>query len=311
MQNFNFPLMADNITAEDINTVIAFLKKMPRLTQSENVYKFEEEWSNWLGVKHSVYVNSGASANLLTIAALKYLKGEGGEIIVSPLNWVSDITACIHNGFTPVFVDINPYNLAMNDEKIIAKLNKNTKAVILTHIQGFNGLTDKLLYELKRRNIPLIEDVCEAHGATHKGKKCGSFGWASNFSFYFAHHMSTIEGGMISTNDSMLYEICRMLRSHGMTRECMDDSLKRKYIIDNPELNPEFIFAYSAYNCRGTEIGGLLGRSQLKRLDENNEKRKQNWNIFLNFIDCDKYRTDFLSEGSCNYAFALIMRKQD
>jgi CDP-6-deoxy-D-xylo-4-hexulose-3-dehydrase len=302
--------MGNNITREDMDVLIEFLNGMPRLTQSSNVRAFEQEWSKWLGVKYSVYVNSGASANLITIAALKYLNG-GGEIIVPTLTWVSDIASVLQNGFTPVFVDINPKNLCMDDEKVIAKLSDKTSAVFITYVQGFNGLTDRLLSVLKNYNIPLIEDVCESHGATFKGKKLGSFGLISNFSYYFAHHMSTIEGGMVCTNDENIYEIIRMLRSHGMTREAVSDAVRQKYIDENTNLSPDFIFAYPAYNVRGTEIGAVLGRNQLKRLDDNNNKRRKNFALFLKNLDSDKYRTNFDLEGSCNYAFNLIIKKPD
>lgn len=302
--------MENNITRDDIDGLIAFLDEMPRLTQSSNVKAFEREWSEWLGVKRSVYVNSGASANLITIAALKHLHG-CGEIIVPTLTWSSDISSVIQNNFTPVFADINPKNLCMDEKEVLSKLSDKTKAVFITYAQGFNGLTDSLLAELQRRNIPLLEDVCESHGAAFKGKKLGSFGLASNFSFYFAHHMSTVEGGMVSTNDRDFYEVLRMLRSHGMVREADGPSFRKKYSKENPELNPEFIFAYPAYNVRGSEIGGVLGRSQLKKLDKNNEMRRKNFELFLSKIDPGKYRTDFDVEGSCNYAFALVLRKKD
>jgi len=304
----DWPLMENNITMEDLNVLIEFLKGQPRLTQSDNVLAFEKEWSEWLGVKYSVYVNSGASANLITIAALKHLYGTG-EIIVPPLTWVSDIASVIQNGFTPVFVDINPRNLCMDDEQVIAKLSEKTKAVFITHVQGFNGLTDRLLRVLEERNIALIEDVCESHGATFKGKKLGAFGLISNFSFYFAHHMSTVEGGMVCTNNETIYEMIRMLRSHGMVRESTSDKIRQKYINEHPDLSPDFIFAYPAYNVRNTEIGAVLGRSQLKRLDENNVRRRKNLELFLENLDSNKYRTDFDLEGSCNYAFNLVIKE--
>lgn len=302
--------MEDNITREDLDTLIEFLKGTPRLTQSSNVRAFEDEWSEWLGVRYSVYVNSGSSANFITIATLKHLYGSG-QIIVPTLTWISDIASVLQNGCVPVFVDINPRTLCMDSDQVITKLSEKTKAVFLTHVQGFNGLTDRLLDALAERHIPLIEDVCESHGASFKGKKLGSFGLVSNFSFYFAHHMSTIEGGMVCTNDHNIYETARMLRSHGMVRESSSDEIKQKYARENPDLTPDFIFAFPAYNMRNTEIGAVLGRSQLKRLDENNVRRRSNFEIFLKNLDSDKYRTDFDLEGSCNYAFNVILNKPD
>lgn len=307
----NIPLMDNNITGDDLNVLIDFLKSNPRLTQSRNVEKFEEEWSKWLGVKFSVYVNSGASANLATIAALKYIYGEGGEIIVPPLTWVSDISSVLLHGFTPVFADINPHHLGMDENEILKKITDKTKAVFLSHIQGFNALTCNLLNELESRNIPLIEDVCESHGASFNSKKLGAFGLISNFSFYYAHHMSTIEGGMVCTNDEKLYNIIRMLRSHGMTREVKDEAMKMSFAEKYPDLSPDFIFAMPAFNIRGTEVGGVVGCNQLRNLDCNNEKRCANLELFLNNLDAQVYKTDFRIEGSCNYAFPLVLKEKD
>ena len=300
--------MRNNITREDLDVVIAYLQREdPQLTQSSNVAAFEEEWSNWLGVKYSVFVNSGSSANQLTMAALRLLYPEGGEVIVPPLTWSSDIASVLQAGFIPVFVDIDPWHLGMDTRKIIEALNGETRAVFLTHVQGFNALTDELLKILQERNIPLIEDVCESHGATYHEKKLGTFGWSSNFSFYYAHHMSTIEGGMICTNDAKLYETFRLLRSHGMVRESSSQELKESYWEKYPDLNPDFIFAFPAYNVRNTEIGAIFGRNQLPRLDGNNQIRTRNQQIFLENLDKKKYRTDFRVEGSSNYAFNLIL----
>jgi CDP-6-deoxy-D-xylo-4-hexulose-3-dehydrase len=265
--------MDNNILREDLDAVIEFLSGDPRLTQASKVREFEESWSEWAGVKHSMFVSSGASANLATITALKQLYGEGGEIIVPPLTWVSDISAVVWNGFTPVFADIDPRTLGMSDKCILDKFTHKTKAVFLTYVLGLNCLTDQLLSELEKRNVPLIEDVCESHGSKFKGRKLGSFGLASNFSFYYAHHMSTIEGGMICTNSDEFYDIIRMLRSHGMVREAYLDSTKQRYKEEFPELHPEFTFAFPAFNIRSTEINAVIGLSQLPRLDANIEKR--------------------------------------
>ena len=307
-----YPLMRNNILREDLDAVITHLQgEDPILTNGANVREFERHWSEWLGVKYSIFVNSGSSANLLTMTALKIRYPDGGEVIVPPLTWVSDITSVIQNGFTPVFADVNPRTLAMDTVNILRKINSKTRAVFLTHAQGFNGLTDELIDELNSLNIPLIEDVCESHGATHHGKKAGSIGWISNFSYYYAHHMSTIEGGMICTNDEKVYEQIRMLRSHGMVREINNSELRQDYQSQNSELNPDFIFGLAGYNVRNTEIGGILGCSQLLRLDSVVAKRTANLNQFLNSIDNSKYRTDFHTEGSSNYAFNLILNEPD
>lgn len=307
-----FPLMRNNILREDLNAVIDYLRQDdPILTNGPNCRAFEAEWSEWLGVKYSVFVNSGASANLLSMAILKLRYPDGGEVIVPPLTWISDVASVMQNGFTPVFADIDPRTLGLDAEKTLAKVSGKTRAVFLTHVQGFDALTDGLIDELKRRGVILIEDVCESHGATHNGKRLGSIGEISNFSFYYAHHMTTIEGGMICTNDPEIYQQARMFRSHGMVREVTDTALRDKYVSEYPDLNPDFIFAYPAYNVRNTELGAILGRKQLERLDANVVRRTENLNLFLSLIDGERYQTNFRMEGASNYAFNLILRQPD
>jgi len=158
---FSHPLMHNNFTKADMNAAIKLFKqKNIILTQSKYVKKFEKKWSKWLGVKYSVFVNSGSSANLLTMTVLKILYGKG-EIILPSLTWVSDINSVIQNNLKPVFVDINPKNLCMSEDEIIKKVNKNTLAVFMTHAQGFNGLSIKLLSFLKRKKITIIDAMIE------------------------------------------------------------------------------------------------------------------------------------------------------
>jgi CDP-6-deoxy-D-xylo-4-hexulose-3-dehydrase len=303
--------MKSNVSRSDLDKLIEYLKQDdPKLTHGPLVKKFEEEWSKWLGVKHSIMVNSGSSANDLTMIALKELRGNG-EIIVPPLTWVSDISSVLRAGLIPKFVDIDKNSLAIDSKLVLNAITENTKGVFLTHILGFNGLTDELISGLKKRNTLLIEDVCESHGATHNGHKVGSIGWASNFSFYYAHHMTTIEGGMISTNDDELYDILRILRSHGMVRESQSQQTKNYYSSNFSDLNPDFIFAFPSHNMRSTELNGLLGLEQLKRLDENNQLRTRNFKKFLSVIDPEIFQTDFRIDGSSNYAFTLILNKAD
>ena len=309
MRTKSWPLMHNNITRADLDLIIQYLSaEDPQLTHGPKVREFEKKWSEWLGVKYSVMVNSGSSANDLTMLALKHLKGVG-EVIVPPLTWVSDIASVLHAGMLPKFVDISSRNLALDETLVLNAISSNTKAVFLTHVLGYDGLTDKLITTLSDLGIPLIEDVCESHGATHNDKKLGSFGWASNFSFYYAHHLTTIEGGMICTNDQELFELVRMLRSHGMLRESTNENLKEKYMSEYPDLNSDFIFTIASHNMRPTELNGLLGISQLSRLDTNNKKRAGNLDYFLDNLNSEIFRTDFLREGNSNYAFTLVLKE--
>lgn len=309
--DIKWPLMNNNLLKEDLEAVIELLKQDdPKLTNGPKVKEFEEVWSNWLGVKYSVLLNSGASANDLTMMALKEMFGPS-EVVVPGLTWVSDIASVLIAGHTPVFVDINPRTLGMASDLILSTITPKTKAVFLTHVLGFNALTHELIAELKKRGILLIEDVCESHGATHAGIKAGTFGWASNFSFYYAHHMTTIEGGMISTNDFQLYEMLRMMRSHGMVREASHSNTKKDFEVNYPDLNPDFIFAYPSHNMRSTEINAVLGLSQIKRLDAQIVARRSNFERFLECVDARLFKTDFEVNGNSNYAFTLILNYPD
>ena len=236
---------------------------------------------------------------------------EGAEVIVPPITWISDISAVLQNGFTPVFCDINPKTLAIDEDCLLDKITRKTKAVFLTHVLGYNGLTDNILKLCKDNDLILVEDVCESHGATFKGQKVGTFGDISNFSFYYAHHMTSIEGGMVSTTNPEIYQLCRMFRSHGMLREATDDTLKQEYIDDYPDLNSDFIFTEAAYNFRSTEINAVLASNQLKRLDANNEQRNKNHYTFINNLNSERFRTDLNHEGNSNYAFTPILNEPD
>lgn len=310
MNNFFLPLMNDNIDKEDVNSVINFLSSdnIPKLTNGPKVVEFENAWGKWLGTQYNLFVNSGASANELTMLALAHIVGEG-EIIVPPLTWISDISSVLFAGHKLVFVDVNFENLSFDIEKLKSAITPQTKAIFLTHVLGINGLSDELLEICENKNILLIEDVCESHGTKFQGCKVGNFGFASNFSFYFAHHMSTIEGGMISTNNWEFYQVCRALRSHGMTREMTSDYMKNEIIKSNPDLNPDFIFLRPAHNFRSTEINAVIGLSQLPKLDSKNAERIENFNYFISKLNSDKYHTEIDTEGNCNYAFIVILKE--
>ena len=313
INKFQHKLMSSNFSKDDFKKLENFFKTANEktiLTQGPMVEKFEKKWSKWLGVKYSTFVNSGSSANLLSISILKIIEPKKKEIIVPSHTWVSDIASIIQNNFKPIFVDMDIKNLGPDNNQIISKINSNTAAIFLSHIQGFNALSEKLLKIIKQKKIQLIEDVCESHGAKFKNKKLGSLGLISNFSFYYAHHMSTIEGGMICTNDRKIYELSRLLRSHSMVREIKDTKLRKEYEKKYKDLSPKFIFLYPGYNVRNNEIGAILGLNQLKNLDSNNEKRTKNLIFFLNNLDKGKFITNFDTNGSSNYALPLILKKK-
>lgn len=308
--SFSHKLMSNNFEKNDFIRVKKLISQNnPILTQNKYVKEFEQSWSKWLGVKYSIFVNSGSSANFLTLAVLSQLNKNKNEIIVPAFTWISDLVSIIKNGFKPIFVDIDKKNLCMNLDLVKKKINKNTLAIFITHAQGFNGFNDEILNLAKKKKIIILEDVCESHGATFNGKKLGSFGLISNFSFYYAHHLSTIEGGMVCTNDKKIYEVARSFRSHGMARELDNKVLENKYIKKYKLLSPKFIFLYPGFNFRSNEISALIGINQLKRLDQQNKKRAVNLKIFLDNLNNNIYWTDFDLKGNSNYAFPLVLKK--
>jgi CDP-6-deoxy-D-xylo-4-hexulose-3-dehydrase len=304
--SFNWPLINDNVNKTDRKVLSDFILSGERLTNGPKVKEFEKSWSEWLGVKHSVMVNSGASANYISIAMVKELKGVG-EIIVPPLGWVSDLSSVAQLGMTPVIVDIDMSSLAITAENIKRAITSETKAIVLVHTLGFNGLTDEILSIAKEHNLLLIEDCCESHGATFKDKKVGTYGDISLFSFYFGHHITTVEGGVVCVNDDKLHDLAKLFRSHGMTREASQE-LQKSYQEKYPALNPLFTFAVAGFNMRSTEINAVLGIEQMKRLDYNIGKRTENLNTWLKSLNGSIYFLSFPTNGSSNFALPLVLQ---
>jgi CDP-6-deoxy-D-xylo-4-hexulose-3-dehydrase len=302
--NFNWPLINDNVTPSDRKILSDFILSGERLTNGPKVKEFEKAWSEWLGVKHSVMLNSGASANYIQVAIVKHLKGKG-EVIVPSLSWVSDCSSVINLGMDLIFVDINLNNFSMSYESLKAAITPNTKAIMLVHGLGFNALNDKIIELAKENNIMLLEDVCESHGAKFKDEYAGTYGDISCFSFYFGHHMTTIEGGMICTNDEEIYQLAKMFRSHGFVREASLE-VQNYYKENYPELNPLFTFSVPGFNMRSTELNAVLGLEQLKRLDFNIEARRKNFQTWIDNLNPDLYYTDYDVEGNSNFALPLI-----
>ena len=305
-KNHKWPLINDNITNSDRKVLSDFILSNERLTNGKKVIEFENIWSKWIGTKRSVMVNSGTSGNYISIAIVKELLGIG-EVIVPPLGWVSDISSVTQLGMTPVFVDISMDNLSITSENIKNAITDKTKAIVLVHCLGFNAINEEIIKIAKEKNILLIEDCCEAHGATFNGQKVGTFGDISIFSFYFGHHITTVEGGMISTNNEKIYELSKLFRSHGMTREVSNET-QEEYKNKYPNLNPLFTFAVAGFNMRSTELNAVLGIEQMNRIDSNVEKRRHNFKLWLDNLDKNKYIVEFDLEGNSNFALPLIMK---
>ena len=305
--DYKWQLINDSITDGDKKALTDFINTPnQKFTNGVKVREFEAEWSKWAGVRYSTFVNSGASANYIMASIMKEQKG-AGEVIVSPLGWISDVSPLVNLGFTPVFVDVDMETMSITLDNIKDAVTDKTVGVCLVHVLGFNAINDQLVKFCKDNDLFLIEDCCESHGATYNNEKIGKFGDVSNFSFYFGHHITTIEGGMVCTDDEEIYQLSRGFRSHGMTRE-LSEELQEKYKKDYPEVNPLFTFAVPGYNFRSTELNAVLGLEQIQRLDYNIEKRKENFKVWLDCLDPTIYYTAFKEEGNSNFSLPLIIQ---
>ncbi len=311
MKKFRWQLMTNNILQEDKKALLNFIKSTNKFTNGIKVKEFEKKWSKWLGVKYSTFVNSGASANLISLHILKELKKNKTEVILPAFTWNSDVVSVLNAGFKPIFVDIKLRNLALDEEQVKKKINKNTAAIFLTHAMGFPGISTNFLKFIKKRKIFLIEDVCESHGAKLNDKKLGSLGNISNFSFYYAHHMTTIEGGMVCTNSKQIDTIVKMKRGHGLLRDSQNNALINKTKRKLKDLNSDFIFLTEGFNLRNNELSAVIGLQQLKRLDKIIKERNTNHRLFIKHLRKDIFFTDFDLNGSSNYAFQLILKKRN
>ena len=308
--NLNNPwkLMSDHcISGKDRASLAEFLIGEDRLTQGKLVKEFEQEWSKWQECKHSVFVNSGSSANLLLVHAVQSLyKKRPKKWAAQACTWCTTLSPIIQSSPYLYLSDIDLKNFAP-DLKELDRIFKeqDIQYLFLTHLLGFPAVSDELLELCERRNVILLEDCCEAHGATFKGKKVGNFGIGSTFSFYYGHHMTTVEGGMICTNNDELYHELLLLRSHGLLRELPSDERAKR----QPEgVDPKFCFLRDGFNCRNTELHALLGLTQVPKLDKYIEIRNRNFNVFINALDSSKYQTEFALDGISSFALPIFVK---
>tara|TARA_A100001015_G_C14960493_1_gene700648 strand:+ start:352 stop:1515 length:1164 start_codon:yes stop_codon:yes gene_type:complete len=299
----SWPLMGETITMSDRLKMAYFTLTAKKFTNGEKVKQFEEEWNKWLGSRHSLYVSSGSTANFLLVASVKELYGlkAGDKVLVPACTWVTNVAPIIQLGLEPVFVDINLNNFSFNIEQLKKIRNKkDIKMIFVTHLLGFAGNHNELRNMFP--NALIIDDVCESHGCKYQDHKVGSKSLGATFSFYFGHHMSTIEGGMISTNSCDLYNIMKMKRGHGLARESKNF---QSYANQYPNIDKQFLFMTDGYNFRNHEIPAVLGLSQLKRLDIMIERRRQNYKMFVNIIN--EYPSIFypLQDNPGNSSFCL------
>ncbi len=280
-------LMDCAITQSDKLKLIEFISSSDMYTCGKKVEEFENKWSEWLGCKHSLFVTSGSTANLLLLASIKefYNIPNGSKVLVPACTWVTNVSPVFQTGLEPVFCDINLDNYSFDTDHLP---DDDIKIVFITHLLGINAPMEKL--KNKYPTAIFIEDICESHGITDEyGKKRG-YGTGSTFSFYYGHHMTTIEGGMISTDNAELYQLMKLKRSHGMARHLLPENYE-KTVSKYPNIDPKFLFLTDGYNFRNTELNAVIGIEQLQRLDENIKIRKRNYDRFMLYLL--KYETFF------------------
>jgi len=310
MKGYKWPLMKNTLTFMDRAKLAKFILTSDKFTQGQKVQEFENEWSKWLGCKHSLYVTSGSTANFLLVAAVmeKYNLKKGDKVLLPACTWVTNINPIFQLGLTPIFCDISleDYSFDLSEMEKISKKHPDIKLVFVTHLLGIPANVP--IYKSYFPDAIFIDDVCESHGCTMFGEKVGSNSIGATFSFYFGHHMSTIEGGMISTNDSELYDLMKMKRSHGLARA---SDIFDYYANNNPDIQKSFLFVTDGYNFRNTELGAVLGLSQLKRLDKFIEKRRKNYSKYVDIcnrsssLEKIKYNT-----GNSSFCFPFICKSK-
>lgn len=273
-------LAKETITNSEIDNLIEWLQTYPRLTKDKLTVELEKDWAQFIGTKYSVFCNSGSSANLLMIyAALRANKLRNKKVVVPSVGWVTTVAPFIQFGCEPIMLDVDEDTFGIDLEQLenVCR-NDNVGAVMFVQVLGVPHYKEELLRLKEKYGFYLFEDGCAALGAEYEdGSKVGTVGDCSSFSFYFGHQLSTIEGGMVNTNDKELYNMMMMIRSHGWGKDLEQDvyeQLLKKYDID--DFHKPFTFFEAGMNLRSTDLQAFLGIEQIKKADWVVERRYQN-----------------------------------
>jgi CDP-6-deoxy-D-xylo-4-hexulose-3-dehydrase len=301
-------LVKDTITHAEVDALCDWLKTHPQLTKGKLTEEFEDKWAQWLGVKYSVFLNSGSSANLAMLYSLKVgNKLKNNKVIVPCVSWVTTISPAIQLGMEPILCETDKETLGL-DVEYFEKLCKehNPACVIIVHVLGFPNRMNEIQDICRKYNVILLEDSCESVGSEYEGQQTGTFGLMSSFSTYFGHHFSTIEGGFVCTNDFELYEILKSIRSHGWSRDLSENTKKKLQAENNiDDFRNFYTFYYPGFNLRATDVQAFLGINQLKTLNAKNEKRHQNLKLYDKLIVNDYWKISYTGFIS-NFAYPII-----
>ena len=277
-KDITFPLVDSSYDNQEILRCIATLLE-GQLTMGARVREFESAFADYLGARYAVMVNSGSSANLLAFAALTNPARRnhlipGDKVAVPAVCWSTSLWPIIQCGLVPVLVDVDAETLNLSIPSLKAAICRHSiKAVMMVHILGNSTELPALMELVHEHHLHLIEDTCESLGSRYRGKHLGTLGEFGTFSFYFSHHMTTIEGGMIVARTEEDYDLLKCLRAHGWSRE---QSNRRELESQHAAIDPRFLFINIGYNLRPTEIQAAFGCEQLKRLECMNQSRRDN-----------------------------------
>ena len=306
-------LQENSIAKSDKDKLADFINSTDRFTQFTMVKLFEKGLSKWQGRKHSVFVNSGSSADLIMLDGVKeyYNIPDNSEVIVPAVTWATNITSVIQAKLKPVFVDINLEDLSFHYDSIEKSISAKTRIILITHLIGLPADIAKIKSIAEKHNLIILEDCCESQGAVFEGKKIGNHGIASTFSFYWGHHMTTIEGGAVCTDIEGLNDLFILKRSHGLARE-LDMSKHDIYKKQYADIDFNFLFLTHGYNFRNTELNAVIGIEQLKHLDHYIAIRNKNHEEFIKILELIKEKIYMCYPGGLSsFCFPFIFKDKN
>ncbi len=310
-------LVSDTINKDDINSLVDWLQQdtIPILTKGKLTIQLEKKWAKKIGTKYSVYVNSGSSAILLALAALKELgKLKNNKIVVPALSWATDVSSPMLLGLDPIMCDCNLEDLSCDLRELETIFSQeNPSALILVSPLGLVPKMQEIIDLCNKYDVILLEDVCESLGSKFNGDYLGSFGFASFFSMYFGHHLSTIEGGFINTNDENFYHMLLMMRSHGWDRDLpkwKQKELRKEY--NCTDFDALYNFYVPGFNLRATDLQAFIGLRAINKLDKYVKKRTINYNYYLDLIKINKLQLSNIPTNTIsNFAMPIVHERRN
>ena len=310
-------LVSDTINKEDIKYLVEWLSQdeIPRLTKGGLTIELEKKWAKKIGTKYSVFVNSGSSSILLSLAAFLYSKKiKNKKIVIPSLSWATDVSSPILLGMEPIMCDCNLEDLSCDLEHLehIFKTESPSSFILVSPL-GLVPDMEKIISLCEKYDVVLFEDVCESMGSKYKNDYLGSFGFASFFSMYFGHHLSTIEGGFINTNDEDFYHLLLMMRSHGWDRDLpleKQKSLREKYSVD--DFTSLYNFYVPGFNLRSTDLQAFIGLRAIDKLDKYCLIRNQNFKNYLDLINVNDLNIKIDSNNFIsNFALPIVNKNKE